>query len=375
MQPPAGIGNISNISHNYVPKYIAIISGITGQDGSYLAEFLVQKGYIIYGLVRRSSITKLDRLTPDLLQYPFLFMRDIDMTDSVSIYNLLREIKETHAFQRIEIYNLAAQSHVKISFETPEYSTNVNAIGPLRILEAIRQNGLVRRTRFYQACTSELYGKVQETPQRETTPFYPRSPYGVSKLFSFWITKNYRESYDMFACNGILFNHESERRGDDFVTRKVTRGVARLLHNASEPPIELGNIDAKRDWGHAEDYVRGMWMMLQQDVPDDYVLATGETHSVREFVELAFERIGVTIIWSGKNENEVGCDIHTGRPLVKINPQYYRPAEVDMLIGDASKAAIFFGWRPSISFNALVNRMVDYDVIAHARNEQRIQIL
>jgi len=288
-------------------------------------------------------------------------MKDIDMTDSVSIYNLLREIKTSRTFDRIEIYNLAAQSNVKISFETPEYTTNVDALGPLRFLEAIRQNDLVDRARFYQACTSELYGKVQTMPQRESTPFYPRSPYGVSKLYSFWITKNYRESYNMFACNGILFNHESERRGEDFVTRKITLGIARLLQDEKEPPIELGNIDARRDWGHAEDYVRGMWMMLQQQTPDDYVLATGETHSVREFVELAFKHKGISIAWSGQTETEEGRDAATGRLLVKINPQYYRPAEVDVLIGDARKAYADIGWKASITFEGLVKRMVAND--------------
>jgi GDPmannose 4,6-dehydratase len=282
------------------------------------------------------------------------------MGDSTSIMNIFLPLRDV---ARIEIYNLAAQSHVHSSFSQPEYTADVNGTGVLRILEVIRQLGLIDKARFYQASTSEMFGKVVETPQSETTPFYPRSPYGVAKLYGFWITKNYRESYGMFACNGILFNHESERRGEEFVTRKITKGIAKLY---SDPTftLEIGNMDAKRDWGHAQEYVYGMWLMLQQDVPDDFVLATGETHTVREFVELAFKSIGHSITWSGDEINEIGTD-ETGRVVVRINPKFYRPAEVELLIGNPTKAKTVLGWTPKISFEELVNRMMVADSKTH----------
>ena len=356
------------LPYAFIMSHIAVITGITGQSGSYLAEFLADKGYVIYGLVRHSSIPRLDRLTPALRAYPHLVLKEIDLTDSGSIYNLLKEIKARHFTcantGTLEIYNLGAQSHVKVSFDTPEYSTNVNAMGPLRFLEAIRQNDLINVARFYQASTSEMFGKAVEVPQNERTPFYPRSPYGVAKLYGFWIVKNYRESYGIHASNGILFNHESERRGEDFVTRKISLGVARMTVDSNSPPIELGNIDAKRDWGHAEDYIKGMWLMLQQSTPDDYVLATGETHSVREFIEAAFKAASETRIeWrGGPGPDEKGYDMLTGRLLVRINPDYYRPAEVELLIGDAAKARDVLGWRPVIRFEELVKRMVSADL-------------
>lgn len=358
---------------------VAVISGITGQDGSYLAELLSEKGYLIYGLVRHSSVNRLERLSLKLQAYPHLVLKDIDLTDSVSIYNLMKDIKARHfpsdgsetvdvvPAKVLEIYNLAAQSHVKVSFDTPEYTANVDGLGPLRFLEAIRQNDLVKVVRFYQAGTSELYGKTQDQPQRicnESTPFNPCNPYGVAKLYSFWITKNYRDTYGMHASNGILFNHESERRGEIFVTRKITLNVARLSRNPGGPPLELGNIDARRDWGHAQDYVQGMWLIQQQPMPGDYVLSTGETHSVREFVETAFKVAGVTIEWRGEKEKETGHDAVSGRLLVRINPAYYRPAEVDTLIGDSSKAQKLLGWRPCIAFDELVGRMVAADLAA-----------
>jgi GDPmannose 4,6-dehydratase len=282
------------------------------------------------------------------------------MGDSTSIMNIFLPLRDV---SRIEIYNLAAQSHVHSSFSQPEYTADVNGTGVLRILEVIRQLGLIDKARFYQASTSEMFGKVVETPQSETTPFYPRSPYGVAKLYGFWITKNYRESYGMFACNGILFNHESERRGEEFVTRKITKGIAKLY---SDPTftLEIGNMDAKRDWGHAQEYVYGMWLMLQQDVPDDFVLATGETHTVREFVELAFKSIGHSITWSGDEINEIGTD-ETGRVVIRINPKFYRPAEVELLIGNPTKAKTILGWTPKISFEELVNRMMVADSKTH----------
>jgi GDPmannose 4,6-dehydratase len=351
------------------PTPISIITGITGQDGSYLAEFLASKDYIIYGLVRQSSSSRLDRLSLSLRAYAKLILKGIDLTDSVSIYNLLKEIKASHFSSDsehvgsvLEIYNLAAQSHVKVSFDTPEYTTNVDAIGPLRFLEAVRQNDLVSVTRICQAGTSELFGKAEEVPQRETTPFYPRSPYGVAKLYAHWIVKNYRESYGMFACNSICFNHESPRRGEEFSTRKITLGVARLVKDSMSPPLELGNIDSKRDWGFAGDYIKGIWLMLQQSTPDDYVLATGKTHTIREFVEAAFKVAGVTIEWRGSGKSETGHDIVTGRTLVCINPCYYRPCEVDLLIGDATKARLVLGWTPMVDFEELVQIMVKHDL-------------
>jgi GDPmannose 4,6-dehydratase len=282
------------------------------------------------------------------------------MGDSISIMNLLSPLRDS---KRIEIYNLAAQSHVHSSFSQPEYTADINGTGVLRILETIRQLGIINKTRFYQASTSEMFGKVVETPQSETTPFYPRSPYGVAKLYGYWITRNYRESYGMFACNGILFNHESERRGEEFVTRKITKGIAKVY---SDPTftLEIGNMDAKRDWGHAEEYVYGMWLMLQRDVPDDFVLATGETHTVREFIEIAFKSVGHTITWSGEGLDEIGTD-ETGRVVVRMNPKFYRPAEVELLIGNPTKAKTLLGWTPKISFKQLVNRMMVEDSKTH----------
>ena len=336
---------------------IAVITGITGQDGSYLAELLLEKKYKVIGLVRRSSNVNTSRIS-EILNHPNLTLSQADMGDSTSIMNVLLPLKDA---ARIEIYNLAAQSHVHSSFSQPEYTADVNGTGVLRILEAIRQLGLVDKARFYQASTSEMFGKVVETPQSETTPFYPRSPYGVAKLYGYWITKNYRESYGMFACNGILFNHESERRGEEFVTRKITKGIAKVYSDPSFT-LEIGNMDAKRDWGHAQEYVYGMWLMLQQDVPDDFVLATGETHTVREFIELAFKSIGHSITWSGNEINEIGTD-ETGRVVVRMNPKFYRPAEVELLIGNPAKAKRVLGWSPKITFEELVSRMINYDIM------------
>ncbi len=338
---------------------IALITGITGQDGAYLAELLLSKGYIVHGVKRRSSSFNSGRID-HMYQDPHgenvrLFLHYGDMTDST---NLLRIIQEV---QPHEIYNLAAQSHVQVSFETPEYTANGDAMGPLRILEAIRILELINHTRFYQASTSELYGKVQEVPQSETTPFYPRSPYAAAKLYGYWITVNYREAYDMHASNGILFNHESPIRGETFVTRKITRAVAAKTLG-SNSILHLGNLDAKRDWGHARDYVEGMWRILQQDSPDDYVLATGETHSVREFVELAFKAGGRTVEWSGSGIDERGLDAKTGEVLVKIDPRYFRPTEVDLLLGDPSKAKNVLGWEHTTNFEQLVQEMFDSDL-------------
>lgn len=337
----------------------AVITGITGQDGSYLAELLLEKNYKVVGLVRRSSNVNTDRISK-ILDHPNLSLVQADMGDSISIMNLLAPLRDS---KRIEIYNLAAQSHVHSSFSQPEYTADINGTGVLRILETIRQLGIINKTRFYQASTSEMFGKVVETPQSETTPFYPRSPYGVAKLYGYWITKNYRESYGMFACNGILFNHESERRGEEFVTRKITKGIAKVY---SDPTftLEIGNMDAKRDWGHAEEYVYGMWLMLQRDVPDDFVLATGETHTVREFIEIAFKSVGHSITWSGKGLDEIGTD-ETGRVVVRMNPKFYRPAEVELLIGNPTKAKTLLGWTPKITFEELVNRMMVEDSKTH----------
>ena len=337
-------------------KKIALITGVTGQDGSYLAELLLKKNYKVVGLVRRSSNVNTDRISR-ILDHPNLSLVQADMGDSISIMNLLSPLRD---YKRIEIYNLAAQSHVHSSFSQPEYTADINGTGVLRILETIRQLGIINKTRFYQASTSEMFGKVVETPQSETTPFYPRSPYGVAKLYGYWITKNYRESYGMFACNGILFNHESERRGEEFVTRKITKGIAKVY---SDPTftLEIGNMDAKRDWGHAEEYVYGMWLMLQRDVPDDFILATGETHTVREFVEIAFKSIGHSITWSGEGLDEIGTD-ETGRVVVRMNPKFYRPAEVELLIGNSTKAKTLLGWTPKISFEELVTRMAKHDL-------------
>lgn len=333
----------------------AIITGITGQDGSYLAELLLEKDYRVIGLVRRSSSPNRERIQ-HLLTNPKLELKEADLCDTTSIRSVFTEL--TNA-ERIEVYNLGAQSHVHSSFRQPEYTADVDALGPLRILETIRSLGLIDRTRFYQASTSELFGKVVETPQTETTPFYPRSPYAIAKLYAYWIVKNYRESYRMYACNGILFNHESERRGEEFITRKITKGVSRAYQDPSFV-LEIGNLDARRDWGYAPEYVEGMWRMLQQDSPDDYVLATGETHSVREFVETAMQCLGHSIVWEGTGVDEVGRD-ETGRIVVKVNPDFYRPAEVDLLVGDATRAHTRLGWTPRISFQDLVTRMIYID--------------
>jgi GDPmannose 4,6-dehydratase len=333
----------------------AIITGVTGQDGSYLAEFLLTKEYDVYGIARYASEHKRERI--DHIQGLKIIRGDL--TDSPRIYAIIRDVA-VHNYERIEVYNLAAQSHVKVSFEQPEYTANVDAIGPLRWLEAIRLSGHpLDRFRFYQAGTSEMFGKVTETPQCETTPFYPRSPYGCAKVFGYWTTKNYRESYGMYACNGVLFNHESERRGEEFVTRKITKAIG-----SRKFPLILGNLDAKRDWGHAQDYIEGMWAIMQQDTPDDYVLATGETHSVREFVEVACEYIGKRIEWHGSGDTEYGTDVLTGDVLVRISSDFYRPAEVDYLIGNATKANNVLKWAPKVSFKELVRRMVDSDSVA-----------
>ena len=337
----------------------ALITGVTGQDGSYLAELLVEKGYIVHGVKRRASsfnTERIDHLYVDPHESsPSFFLHYGDLTDAT---NLIRIVQET---QPDEIYNLAAQSHVQVSFETPEYTANADGIGTLRLLEAIRILGLGKRTRFYQASTSELYGLVQETPQRETTPFRPRSPYAAAKLYAYWITVNYRESYGFHASNGILFNHEGPRRGETFVTRKITRAVAAIAQGRQKR-LYLGNLDATRDWGHARDYARGMWLMLQQPEPDDFVLATGESHSVREFVERAFVHIGRSVVWRGHGIDEEGIDPKTGQILVKIDPRYFRPTEVHSLLGDAGKAHQRLGWKPEVTFDALVREMVDADL-------------
>ena len=338
---------------------VALVTGITGQDGAYLAKLLLGKGYIVHGVKRRSSIFntgRIDNLYADLhSENPRFFLHYGDLTDSS---NLIRLIQET---QPDEIYNLAAQSHVKVSFETPEYTANSDGMGTLRLLEALRILKLEGHTRFYQASTSELYGKVQETPQSETTPFYPRSPYAAAKLYAYWITVNYREAYGMFASNGILFNHESELRGETFVTRKITRAVARIAHGMQER-IWLGNLNAKRDWGHAKDYVYAMWLILQHSEPDDFVVATGETRSVRDFVEAAFKHIGRDIIWQGEGVNEKGIDRATGKELVAVDPRYFRPTEVELLLGNPAKAERVLGWKRRVSFDELVKRMVSYDM-------------
>jgi GDPmannose 4,6-dehydratase len=348
---------------------VALITGITGQDGAYLADLLLGKGYIVHGIKRRSSsfnTARIDHIYQDPHAPASRFQIHYgDMTDST---NLIRIVQ---AVQPDEIYNLAAQSHVQVSFETPEYTANADALGALRILEAIRILGLVEKTRFYQASTSELYGKARETPQTETTPFYPRSPYGVAKLYAYWITVNYREAYGMHASNGILFNHESPIRGETFVTRKITRAVAGI-HLGVQDRLYIGNLDSKRDWGHARDYVEGMWRIVQQDTPDDYVLATGETHSVREFIELAFLKVGRKIEWKGKGVDEVGIDSASGDPLVKVDSRYFRPTEVDLLLGDASKAQRVLGWKHTVAFPELVSDMLNSDLKAVAR-ESRVR--
>jgi len=344
----------------FIHTKTALIFGITGQDGSYLAEFLLDKGYVVHGVKRRSSSFNTDRVNHLYKDRHGNFNHSFwlhygDVTDLGNIVRLIQEIQPT------EIYNLAAQSHVKVSFEVPIYTAHATGLGALNILEAIRVLGMKNKIRFYQASTSEMFGKVQEIPQKETTPFYPRSPYGVAKLYAHWITKNYREAYDMFACSGILFNHESPRRGETFVTRKIARAVARIKAGL-EDALYLGNLDAKRDWGHARDYVRAMWLMLQQEKADDFVIGTGETHSVREFVEYAFVHIDVEIAWQGDGIEEKGYDKKTGRILVHVDPRYFRPAEVDLLISDPSKAKKILGWEPTISFNQLVKEMVEYEL-------------
>jgi len=343
---------------------VALITGVTGQDGAYLAELLLAKGYVVHGVKRRSSSFNTGRVehlyedphTPD----PHFVLHYGDMTDAT---NLIRIVQET---QPDEIYNLAAQSHVQVSFETAEYTANSDGLGTLRLLEAIRLLKLVDKTRFYQASTSELYGKVQAVPQNETTPFYPRSPYAAAKLYAYWITVNYREAYGLHASNGILFNHESPLRGETFVTRKITRAVA-AIHLGIQERLYLGNLDAKRDWGHARDYVRGMWLMLQQPAADDYVLATGETHSVRAFVEKAFHRIGVDLEWRGEGVDERGLDADDGRVLVEVDPRYFRPTEVDLLIGDPAKAREKLGWRHEVKLDELIAEMMREDLKIMAR--------
>ena len=335
----------------------ALITGVTGQDGSYLAEFLLEKDYSVYGLARYCSERKHERIE-HLKSHPEFHLLEGDLTDTARVNSIICTLGST--YDLVEVYNLGAQSHVKISFDQPEYTANVDALGTLRILEAIRQSNFTSKFKFYQAGTSEMFGKIQEPIQNENTPFYPRSPYGVSKLFGYWITKNYRESYNIFACTGILFNHESERRGEEFVTRKITLGLAEW--KKSGRAIELGNMDAKRDWGHAQDYVEAMWLMLQRNHPEDFVIATGETHSIREFVEIACAEMGVTIRWTGNGVDETCVDVATGHVIIKVNPEFYRPAEVDVLIGDARKAQDLLGWRPKISFTDLVKRMTRHDL-------------
>lgn len=337
----------------------ALITGITGQDGSYLAEFLLEKGYEVHGLIRRASTFNTERIE-HLYQDPHrknvkLFLHYGDLADSSNISRLLEKI------QPDEIYHLGAQSHVRVSFDMPEYTADVTGLGTLRILDAIREVGI--KPKFYQASSSEMFGLVQEVPQKETTPFYPRSPYGCAKVYGYWITRNYRESYGLFACNGILFNHESPRRGETFVTRKITRGLARI-HLGLDEKLYLGNLDAKRDWGYAKDYVEGMWLMLQQEKPDDYILATGESHSVREFVEEACRGIGMDLAWEGEGINEKGIDKHSGKIILEIDPKYFRPAEVDLLIGDGTKAKQVLGWEPKTKFKELVKIMMESDVKA-----------
>jgi GDPmannose 4,6-dehydratase len=347
---------------------VALITGATGQDGAYLSELLLSKGYVVHGLKRRSSSFNTGRIE-HLYQDPHdpdqrFILHYGDLTDST---NLIRIVQQT---QPDEIYNLAAQSHVQVSFETPEYTGNADAIGTLRLLEAIRILGLENKTRFYQASTSELYGKVQEVPQSETTPFYPRSPYAVAKLYGYWMVVNYREAYGMHASNGILFNHESPLRGETFVTRKITRAVA-AIHLGFQDRLFLGNIDSKRDWGHAREYVRGMWMMLQQDEPDDYVLATGETTVVRDFVTKAFSEVGVELQWKGEGVDEQGICIKTGRVYVQIDPRYFRPTEVDLLIGDPGKAKRKLGWTHETKWQDLCSEMVQADLVAVAKEQRR----
>jgi len=349
---------------------IALITGVTGQDGAYLAELLLSKGYIVHGIKRRSSMfntDRIDHLYQDQHEKNVNFVLHYgDLTDSTNLIRIVQEV------QPDEIYNLAAQSHVKVSFETPEYTANSDALGTLRILEAIRILHLENKTRFYQASTSELYGLVQEVPQKETTPFYPRSPYGVAKLYGFWITKNYREAYGMYACNGILFNHESPLRGETFVTRKITRAAAKISLGMQEK-LFMGNIDSERDWGHAKDYVEGMWRMLQQKEADDFVLATGIKITVREFINMAFKEVGIDLKWEGKAEQEKGVDASSGKVLIEIDPKYYRPAEVELLVGDASKAKAKLGWEPKYTVQTLCKEMVQSDLEIFKRDKYLLE--
>jgi GDPmannose 4,6-dehydratase len=326
----------------------ALVTGITGQDGSYLAELLLEKGYEVHGIIRRSSVNKLDRLEHIVSSSSNIYLHYGDLTDTSSVTSILAKVKPD------EVYNLAAQSHVHVSFSNPEYTADVDGVGTLRILEAIRTLGL--NSKFYQASTSELYGKIQEVPQTENTVFYPRSPYGVAKLYAYWITKNYRESYNMFACSGILFNHESPRRGEEFVTQKIVLGLKEITYGKQEV-LELGNLEAKRDWGHAKDYVEAMWLMLQQESPQDYVISSGEEYTVKSFVEKSAKHFGMDIIWSGSGVNEIGTDNNTGKIVVRVNPEFFRPAEVDRLIGDSTKARKELGWKQKISFDELVSDM------------------
>ncbi len=350
-------------------KKVAFITGITGQDGAYLAELLLKKDYIVHGLKRRSSSFNTGRID-HLYQDPHVSKRNFilhhgDLTDSTNLIRIIQEILPD------EIYNLAAQSHVQVSFETPEYTANADGLGTLRILEAIRLLNMSDKTKFYQASTSELYGMVQEVPQNEKTPFYPRSPYAVAKLYGYWITINYREAYNLYACNGILFNHESPVRGETFVTRKITRAVARISMGTQER-VYLGNIDAKRDWGHASDFVEGMWRMLQQEEPEDFVLATGVTTTIREFTERAFAEVGITLEWSGNGVDETGRDAKSGNILVSIDPAYFRPTEVDLLIGDASKAREKLGWQPTCNLQQMIEEMIKAD-LEETRKDQLLQ--
>lgn len=339
---------------------VAFITGITGQDGSYLTELLLEKNYIIWGIIRRSSSINTNRID-HLMKNPNLILKYGDLSDGTCLLEILCEIKNKYLeMERLEIYNLGAMSHVKVSFEIPEYTADIDGVGVLRLLNAIRSAGLEKIARFYQASTSELYGKVMEVPQTEKTPFYPRSPYGVAKLYGYWITKNYRESYNMYACSSILFNHESSRRAHNFVTRKITIGLGKILRGETDKLV-LGNLDAKRDWGHAKDYVYGIWLTMQQDKPDDYVLSTNEFHSVREFVEKSFALKGFDIKWKGEGINEIGYDSNTGRELIFVSEKYFRPAEVEELLGDSTKARTELGWYPKCTFDELVQEMVEND--------------
>jgi len=347
-------------------RKVALITGITGQDGSYLAEFLLEKGYEVHGIIRRSSSFNTGRIAhlyddPNSHREGKMVLHYGDLIDGNCLVKIINTTKPS------EIYNLGAQSHVKVSFDLAEYTAEVDGVGTLRLLDAIRTCGLENTVKFYQASTSELYGKVQEVPQKETTPFYPRSPYGVAKLFAYWSVINYREAYNMYACNGILFNHESPRRGETFVTRKVTRSVAKIHLNQMEH-VELGNLDSMRDWGHAKDYVEGMWLMLQQEKPDDFVLATGHMHSVREFVLASFKYVGIDIVWEGSGDTEVGKEKDTGKVRVKVNPKFYRPTEVEQLLGDPTKAKTELGWTPKVAFEDLVKDMMDSDIALMKKN-------